>query len=463
MDTSLKPLSESDRMGTMPPMRLILRFALPSILTMVISSLYATVDKIFVGQGVGYLGLTATTVSTSVMVFTIAIDTLFGTGAAIMVATALGKGDRERARAAMAHGVAAQFAVGVLVTLAGLLFLRPICLAAGARGASLPYTIDYLRIIFIGGIAPCMGVGLAGLVRAQGFPRKAMIFSSVGAIINCFVDPLLIFIFHMGISGAAIATILAEIITAALITGFLLFGKQRELKISFRGFRPDPGLLGEMARLGFPSSFMSMLMGVMILIFMNTLQRYGAMSDIGGDVAISAMGICTSLGDVINMIGNGMQQGMSPLISYNYGAKKYDRVTAIFRDGFLLLLAILVLFTLILEFFPIPLIRLFGETANMDFAVYVVRVYNLALPTMAVQILGSMYLQATGQTKKANLVSLTRNVFFAIPLLLILPLFFGVRGPILMGPIADAGGALVSGLLTVGSLRRLKEERALSP
>ena len=217
-----------------------------------------------------------------------------------------------------------------------------------------------------------------------------------------------------------------------------------------------------MARLGFPSSFMSMLMGAMILVFMNTLQRYGSMSDVGGDVAISAMGICTSLGDVVNMIGNGMQQGMSPLISYNYGAKRYDRVKRIFLDGMFLLFSILALLTLVLELVPVPLIRLFGENANMDFTVYVVRVYNLALPPMAMQVLGSMYLQATGQTKKANLVSLTRNIFFAIPLLLILPMFFGVRGPIIMGPIADAGGAIVSALLTIGSLRRLGKDDPLT-
>lgn len=443
----------SKSMGTDPPGRLILRYALPSIFTMVISSLYNVVDKIFIGQGVGYLGLAATTASTSVMMLIGAFGALVGTGAGIRLSMALGRKEYNRAERVLSISLMLETVIGLLLLAGGCLFLGPICRLTGAGAEAFPYVKQYLRVIFLGSVFSCLSTGLLPVIRAEGCPREALLFGCAGSVCNCVLDPVFIFGLKMGIRGAAIATILSQLLSAALVVRFLLFGRKS-------GLRPardiwDTALVREILRLGFPGFLMNVIMCMMVLVFTNTLKHYGSL-EVSGDTAISSLGLSTSIGDLITTISIGMQEGLSPLVAYNYSARKFDRVRRIFRLGFVSLLLLLLLFWAVLEIWPETLIRLFGEAGDMDFAVYTVRIYNLALPLLVVQLFGNMFLQSTGQVKAATVVALARNVFFGIPLLLLLPLFWGVYGAMAMGPLADTGGAIVSALLTARVFRRME-------
>lgn len=449
---------ENECMGTESPVKLILRFALPSVFTMVIASMYNVVDKIFIGNGVGYLGLAATTASVSVMMLMNAVGALIGTGASIYLATQLGKGNRQEAKRTIAAAFLCEVLAGLLITAVGRCFLDEICAITGAGAETIGYVKTYLGIIILGGAASCVGSGLIPVIRAQGRPTAALILACTGSVANCVLDPLFIFGFEMGIGGAAVATVLSQLLSAVLVTVFLLRNKS-DLCLEFKTLRhKGKDLYRQILSLGAPGFLMSALSVVMIMILTNTVQYYGEQSTVGGDAALSAIGLSTSIGDLITMVGVGMQQGILPLVAYNYGAKKQHRVRKIFWLGFVSLVVILVAFWVVLELDPQTLIALFGEAADLAFAVRTVRIFNFMLPMLAVQMFGGMYLQATGRVKRAMVVAMVRNVLFAIPLLLILPRFLGLDGVIFMSPAADVGGALVSAALTLSVMRR--ERRA---
>lgn len=446
---------ESERMAVEAPLKLILRFALPAILTMIISSIYNTVDRIFVGQGIGYLGISATTVSASIMYLISGLTTLFGTGGAVFLALELGENHRENAENIVGNAVIMQIAVAVTAMVLGLLFAEPLCRLAGAGEDALPYTVDYMRIILLGCLPQCLGTGMAALMRSEGRPKQAMLFVTVGSVLNCALDPLFIFVFRWGIRGAAAATVVSECVSAILVLRFFVRSRKSEVRLTRKGLHPKRALIRRMFTLGLPSFLTTLVLSVMILLLTHQLQRYGSLSGIGGDVAVSALGVSVSIGNIITMIGAGTQQGVAPLIGYNYGAGLYSRVCRIYRTSLYALLAVLAVFWVIIEAVPLPLIHLFGDTPNEDFAVFTTRIYNLALPLLAFQTLGVMYLQSTGQAKLATLTSLARNACIGIPLLFILPPLFGVYGIIWQAPIADAGGALLSGLLVRKGIKKI--------
>lgn len=447
----------SKRMGTDPPVQLILRYVLPSIFTMVVSSMYNVIDKIFVGRGVGYLGLAATTASTSIMMLISAFMALIGTGASICLSMSLGKRETDKANRIISAALIAELIMGVILMIVGRTLLDTICKLTGAGADALPYVRDYLGIIFLGTAFSCVGTGLIPVIRAEGCPQAALFIGCAGSLCNCILDPIFIFVFGLGIRGAAIATVLSQALSAILVVGFLFLDRTSGLHPVQDGLLPEKSITREILRLGFPGFLMSVIMCFMVLVFTNTLKHYGG-SQVSGDTAISSLGLSTSIGDLITTVSIGMQQGLAPLIAYNYSAQKYDRVKRIFKLGFVSLLFILVIFWAVLETWPGALIQLFGEAGDMEFAVYTVRVYNLALPMLVMQLFGSMYLQSTGQVKQATIVALARNVFFGIPLLLILPIFFGVHGAMAMGPLADAGGAVVSAVMTAKAFRNMECE-----
>ena len=444
-------------MGTERPGKLIVRYALPSILTMVVSSLYNVVDKIFIGNAVGYLGLAATTAAASIMMLLSTFAALIGTGSSIQLAMALGKGERERASRVAAAALTMELALGMLLVLAGSLLLAPLCRLTGAGNDALPYLTQYLRIIFGGALFLCVGTGLLPVIRAEGCPRAAFVIGCSGSVCNCILDAAFIYGLGMGIRGAALATVLSQLFSAGLAAFFLLFNKTSGLRLKKNDFLPRKAIVWDTLRLGFPGMLMNIVTCGMVLVFTNTLRRYGT-AEISGDAAISALGLSTSIGDLIMTVSIGMQQGLEPLIAYNHTAGNQKRVKTIFRYGFLALFLILLVFWGVIELFPRTLIGFFGEPGNPDFAVFTVRVYNLALPLLVVQLLGGMYLQATGQVKQASILALARNVFLGIPLLLILPLFWGVHGAMVMGPIADTGGAVLSGILMSRAFRRTEKQ-----
>ena len=458
MENDLK----STEMLTLPTEKLLVRFAVPAICTMLLSSLYNMVDRIFIGHGAGYLGLSAVTLCAPVMQLMNAVTLLIGMGGSALFSISIGKGNREESGRILSTAFAAQLVLGVLETAAGILFCGPLCRLAGATTLSEPYAVTYLRIIMFGAAAQCLGSGMVNFVRAEGNPRYAMTVSVSGTVLNCLLDLLFILGFHWGVAGAAIATVLSQVLVAVLVILYFTVSETSEFHLLLHCEKLRLFYVTQMLRLGFSSFMTQVVTCIMVLICMNQLAYYGALEGVGDDVAISAVGISTTIGGLLAMFGAGMQQAAGALIGANYGARQMQRVRSIFMDALISLFLLLLFFYILLMAFPGQIAGLFGDIQNREFTIYALRGYNLALPVMAFGVMGSSYFQSTGQPVKANILSLSRCVIFFIPLLLILPPFFGLRSVILCAPISDFCGNLISIAFVIPELRRLKNAPIIS-
>lgn len=445
----------TQKMLTQPPFALVVRFAAPAIFTMLMTSLYNMVDRVFVGNGVGYLGLAAVTACAPVMTMMTALSLLFGAGGSALFSIRLGEGDRAGASRILSTSLFVQLAVGLAEMALGLWLHTAFCRLTGTTAASEPYADRYLQVIFMGAVPQCIGAGLINFIRAEGNPRFAMFASLTGTAANCILDPLFIFGLKMGVTGAAMATVIAQTCVALMIIFYYTAYRSAEFHFSLPRKAPAGSDLPEIARLGF-SSFMTQVAScIMSFLCMNKLSYYGELSEIGGDVAVSSVGIALIVGALLVMFGVGMQQAVSALIGINYGAGQSERVYRIFLTGLGLLLGILMVCYAILMIFAHPIVLVFGDVQNVDFAAFALRGYHYTLPFCAFQMLGCAYFQATGQAGKANILSIIRPVGFSIPLLLMLPPFFGLNSIILCEPIADFGAAVVSILMLLRERRKL--------
>lgn len=441
-------------LGTEPVGKLLRKFAIPSIIAMMVGAIYNIVDQYFIGNSVGELGNAATNIAFPLSISCIAIALLFGIGGASAFNLSMGEGDHDTAPYYIGNTVTMLLGCGLLLTIISELFLPGLLTLFGSPDSVMPYAIKYTRITALGFPMLIFSSGGSHLVRADGSPRYSMICNLSGAVINTVLDALFVFVFKWGMAGAAWATIIGQYVSAFMVFRYIL--NYKTVKLELVHFKPKFEYVCRNASLGMASCFNQVAMMIVQIILNNSLKFYGAKSVYGEEIPIACVGIVSKVGQMFFSTIIGISQGLQPIDSFNYGAKKFVRVR---KATFLALTVggILSVFSFIVfQVFPLQIISLFGEGSPeyFDFAVKYFRIYFFFIFLNFIQPITSNFFSATGRPKIGLFLSLTRQIVFFIPILLILPRFFGIDGIIYTGPLADGLAAATTLIIVFCELKK---------
>lgn len=435
---------QSNYLAASPIPKLLAKFAIPSVISLVVNSLYNIVDQIFIGQGVGYLGNAATSIVFPITVITMAFAVLFGDGTAAYLSLKLGEKDVEGAKKGVGTGLTFLIVVSIVFLVVDLVFLKPLLNLFGCTPDVMPYAIEYGRYIIIGFPFVVMGIGLNGLARADGSPRYSMIAMLIGAAINCVMDPILIFKFNMGMTGAAIATIAGQIFTFVMMVLYLPRFKSFKIEKSMFGLRL--GLGRRLAALGVSSFITQVASSIIIAVSNNQIVTYGGLSKYGTDIPLAAFGIVMKVNQIIISVLVGIGVGAQPILGYNYGAKHYDRVKKTYFTAITVAIIVAIIGGIIFQFFPQSIINIFGNESELynEFAVKSFRIFLMLIPLAGLIIPTGSFFQAIGKPTKAAIQSLARQILFMLPCFLFLPRVLGLDGVLWTGPVSDLLGFALS-------------------
>lgn len=449
-------------LGVRPVKRLLFSFSIPAIISCLVNSVYNIVDQIFIGQGVGYLGNAATTIAFPLMTIIMAFATLIGSGGSAYAALRLGEGRKREALLTLNNLLVIAIGLGILLAATGLIFLKPILTLFGATETTMPYAIDYTSIVLMGVPFSVISIALSNMARTDGHPRMSMYGILIGAALNTVLDPIYIFVLDWGVKGAAIATITAQFVSTVVLCYYFL--KKGNMCFTRRYMKPVGRVWYKIFSLGISSGITSLVACIMQVVMNNSLVYYGNQTEITGDVALSAMGIVMKIAMILASVCIGFGIGAQPILGFNLGAKKYARV----RHTYLLAVSIatgsILIGWAVCQLAPHLVLSLFGKENQTftDFAVRCLRIYLGGIFCAGFQIVSTNYFQATGQPLKASLLSMLRQLILLIPLLLILPLFFGLNGLLYAGPCADIGSAVIVALFILPEMRKLNRRIAES-
>ncbi|MDE7340653.1 MAG: MATE family efflux transporter [Lachnospiraceae bacterium] len=436
--------------------KLLARYAIPSIISLIINSLYNMVDQIFIGQGVGFLGNGATNIIAPISTIAIAVSTLFGDGVAAYFSLHLGKGEPEKAAKGVGNSLVSSAAISIVFAVLAFAFLQPLCILFGATENILPYAIGYGRIIVIGFPFVIAGTVINSVIRTDGSPKYAMFAMMVGAVINTALDPVFIFVFQWGVEGAALATIFSQFI--GFLCNFAYLFRFKSISLKKTSFVVELRMIGRIASLGFASCFNNLTSTVVAMVSNNLLTKYGALTEYGPDIPITTFGLCMKVSMIAFSVGIGVASGSQPILGFNYGAEKYKRV----KQTFLLSAGICTLITIvawiIFQCFPLQLIRIFGTESELyeKFAVQCFHIYLLLTFLNGLQMCTGVLFQAIGQPVKAAVASLSKQLLFYVPAMLIVSRISGLTGVLWAGPIADALAFMLCFLLCVHELKKME-------
>ncbi|WP_349674359.1 MATE family efflux transporter [Lacrimispora sp.] len=445
-------------LGYKPIGHLLMQFALPAIIAMLVNSVYNIVDQIFIGQGIGYLGNAATTISFPIVTIILAVSTLLGAGGSAYAAIKLGEKKEEEAERTLGTVTVLTLAASAVVVAAGFIFLDPMLRLFGATDNTMIYAREYTSIMLIGTPFNMLGVVLSNMARTDGSPSVAMYAMLAGAFLNTILDPVYIFVFHWGVTGAAIATITSQIISAVvLVMYFVKKGKNMRYRKSI--LRVDPEICRLVLPLGISSGITQIASTILQVVMNNSLVYYGNQTAVGGDVALSAMGIVNKIGMILVSICLGIGIGSQPIFGFNKGANQPKRVRKTFLVAAASATSVAVLGWLVCQLFPGAILSLFGtEDPQFNlFAERCLRIYMLGIFAAGFQVVSTSYFQSTGQPLKASILSMLRQLLLLIPLILILPLRFGLSGILYAGPAADIISAIVVSQFIIHELRKLNK------
>lgn len=436
-------------LGSEPVSSLLRRFAIPSVIAMLVSALYNMVDQLFIGHSIGVLGNAATNVAFPLSMVCTSIGLLCGIGGAANFNLCMGRKDPEHAKSYVGSAISMLAILGVILCVAVQLFLRPMMLLFGATPDVIDYACTYTRITSIGFPFLIVTIGGSNLIRADGSPKFSMLCNLVGAIVNTILDPLFIFVFHMGMAGAALATITGQILSFALVVFYLRGFKT--LPLSLSDLKPNMACWARIAALGATPAFNQVAMMVVQIVMNNTLTYYGSNSVYGSDIPLACAGIISKVNMLFFSFVIGISQGLQPIVSFNFGAQKYDRVKDAYKKAVFAATAISIVAFLCFQFFPRQIIGIFGSGSEeyLHFAERYFRIFLFFTFLNGIQPVSSNFFTSIGAPKKGIFLSLTRQIIFLLPLLLIFPYLFGIDGVMYTAPIADLAAASVSIVMVV--------------
>lgn len=444
-------MENNKALGTEKIGKLIRRFAVPYIISLLINALYNIVDQVFIGNSrLGFLGNAATSIVFPITFISCAFAWCFGDGAVVLMSISQGQKDDKGVAKIIGNALTANVIAGVIFMIVCFALMEPLLRLFGASDASLPLAEAYFRIVLCASIPAMMGGVLSGVIRADGSPKFSMIVTILGAVINIILDPIFIFGLDWGIEGAAVATIIGQIASFGLGLYYVLF-RTRTFKLKLEDFKPKLKTIWQFTKLGI-STFITQISIVFTALVGNMmLAKWGALSIYGADIPIAVMGISMKVFSIVINIVVGLLVGAQPILGYNYGAEKYERVKETFRIAMIGTVVVGVVATIVFEFFPDLVINIFGAQNElyMEFARKMFRIF-LMLVTFTVMVKAiSIFFQAVGEPKKATVSSLIRDIICYIPLCFILPNFFGIDGVLYAAPIADVVGVVIAGTLAV--------------
>ena len=441
-----------ERMGSKKILPLLVEFSIPAIIGMLVNAIYNVVDRIFIGNapGLGAIGIAGITISYPVTLVLMAISLMVGVGGATRFSIALGQKKHKEAAIYQGNAIILTVIFGLIFMVFGNFFVNSLLVMLGSSDRVLPYARDYLSIVLYGAVFQCVTMCGNNFSRAQGNPKNAMISQLIGAGFNIVFDYILIIKFNMGMQGAALATIGGQFLSMIWQLCYLCSNRSL-IKLDLQHIKIRISFALDIIRTGIPAFLMQMANSVLNFILNSSLGTYG------GDVAISAVGIITSFQTICQMPLTGLMQGQQPLISYNYGAQKIDRVKETLKYSIIGGTIIALLGFLAVELFPKTIILMFNnEPEVVELGTRAIRIWFICLPLLGAQIMSANYFQCIGKIKVASVLNLLRQVIVLIPMILILSSLIGLDGIFIAVPIADLTAFLITIFLFIKSIRKIK-------
>lgn len=447
----------SNAFATEPIGKLITKFAIPCVISLLVNSLYNIVDQIFIGWGVGYLGNGATNVVFPITIVALALSLMIGDGGAAYLSLKLGEGDTAKARRGVGNALAMVIVVSILLAAVFLGFINPILNLFGATDVLRPYALQYGFVIGLGLPFMMIPAALNSMIRADGSPKYAMFSMILGAVINTVFDPIFIFVFGMGVRGAAIATVMGQV--ASFVFSIIYVFRFKNFRLTLADLRPQAAVCRNVLSFGISSFITQIAITIVMALSNNLLASYGAQSVYGSEIPLTAMGIVMKVNQILISILVGISTGAQPIIGFNYGAKNFHRVRKAFDIALVASEIVAVVGFLIFQFAPMSVVSLFGSEEGLynEFAVLSFRIFLLLCPLTGFQTVAAIYLQAIGKPGKSALLSLSRQIIFFVPAALILPRFLGVLGVLWTGPVADGLAFLLALGLILYERNQLKK------
>lgn len=435
---------------------LLWKFAVPSVIAMVVSAVYNIVDQIFIGNMIGYYGNAATNVAYPLTTISLAISLLVGTGGAAKQNLLLGAKKQEQANVATCNSVVMLCVSGVVLCVVTLVFLKPLLKFFGATTDVMPYAVDYTWIIALGLPFTTITTGMNNLIRADGSPTYSMTSMLVGAVINTICDP--IFIKIMGIEGAALATVLGQFVSFMMNILYLRHFKHITIKKKY--FKFNFAISKSICALGIASFFNQLAMCLVQIVMNNSMTKYGALSTYGSDIPLACSGIVMKVSMLIMAVVIGIAQGHQPIVSFNYGAGNYKRVREAYLRAVTVCTVISTVGFVCLQLFPEQILSIFGkenDPAYVQFGVKMMKIYLFGMALNGIQPVTTTFFTAIGKAFIGTIIALTRQVIFLVPLILILPLFMGIDGIAYSGPVADTAAFLTAVAMMIWEFKKMKK------
>lgn len=440
--------------------KLIRKFSIPCIISLVVNSLYNIVDQIFIGWGVGYIGNGATNVVFPITMLCLAFALMFGDGSSAYLSLKLGEKNKKEASKGVVNGILISIIVSILLCVIIIGFLPQILNLFGCTDALREDAMGYGFFVALGLPFMMIGTTLNSIIRADGSPKYAMTSMVIGAILNVILDPIFIFVFKMGVEGAAIATSISQFVTFAMNVAYLR--KLKTIKITRDDIKLKPSIVGRVSMLGI-SSFITQMSIVLVMAFENNLLgKYGAESEFGSEIPITVLGIVMKISQILNSIIIGIASGAQPIFGYNYGAQNYDRVRKTLKYVLGLSLIVSTIAFLLFQLIPDKLILIFGSGNELyiEFACYAFRTYLMLCICNGIQIPAGIFFQAIGKGVKSAIISLSRQIVFLIPAMVVFGSTFGIHGILYAGPFADGLAFIIAGILLILQVRKFKKVEA---
>lgn len=438
--------------------KLLKAFAIPCIISLVVNALYNMVDQIFIGWGVGYLGNGATNVIFPITVLCLAFSLMFGDGTSAYLSLKLGEKKKKEAESGVTNGIMISIVTSLILGLFIFIFLPQLITFFGGTDSLRTYAMDYGYIIAVGIPFMMIGTTLNSIIRADGSPKYAMNSMIIGAVLNMILDPISIFVFKMGIKGAAYATVVSQIVS--FLINVMYLKKFKSIKITRESFKPSLKVMKNVSMLGI-SSFITQIAVMIIITVQNALyNKYGASSKFGTEIPITVHGIVMKVNMILTSIIIGISAGSQPIVGYNYGARKYDRVKKTLKTVLLLSVSVSTVSFILFQTIPETLIGIFGSGDELynEFACLTFRIFLMLTICNGIQITSGIFFQAVGKPTKSAFLTLSRQILFFIPAAIILSKYYGVMGVLYAGPVADGLAFVIAAILLTIETKKLNKK-----
>ena len=437
-------------LGTESIGKLLLKYSLPAIIGMMVNALYNVVDRMFIGNipGVGPMAITGLGVAMPIMTIVIAFGSLVGVGSATNVSIRLGEGKKDDAERIIGNSICLAIIIGATLSILGLLLLDKILMTFGASEGTITYAKSYMNVILLGTTFSIMSMMFSNLIRGDGNPKLSATIMIVGCGLNIVLDALFIFGFNMGIQGAALATIISQITSSMLGLSYYLRGKSN-VKLKKKNLKLNMKIVSAIFAIGCAPFAMQLTNSLVQVIFNTSLKTYG------GDLSIGAMATISSINMIFVMPAFGFVQGMQPIVGFNYGAKKYDRAKKTLKISLMSATVVFLMGALVIQLAPQALVSMFNKDQElMNITIAGLKKYAFAMPIVGISIVGSNFIQSIGKAKIAMVLGLLRQVIILIPMVIILPNFFGLNGVWFAQPTADIVSAVITGIVLIKEIKK---------